>query len=468
MNAPSPLRCPEPAERPDIWPTTARRSDVGVLSIGGVELTYEALAAAGGPEEPQPVVICDAAAATGRATVWQMAMSEAFWDGYGMNGARVYYAGKAFLCAALVRALTDAGLGIDTASLGELTLALRAGANPATVGLHGNAKSDAEIDFALCEGIGRIIIDSLPEIDRIVGRARALGVEAPLMVRVTTGVHAGGHTFIATAHEDQKFGLSLATGAARAAAEKIAAADGVRLVGLHSHIGSQIMELDGFAAAARAVLTLRHELQQAGIAVPEVDLGGGYGVAYTERDAIAPTQKQVADELAAIVRTTCADLGSDVPVISIEPGRSIIAPTCVSLYPVVATKDVMTEDGFTRRYVAVDGGMSDNIRPVLYDAAYSATLANRDPNAAPAHVRTRVVGKHCESGDILIPDALLPGDVAPGDIIAVPVTGAYGRAMASNYNMATRPGVLAVAGGAATWWLRPETIDDLLALDPGL
>ncbi|SDZ76808.1 diaminopimelate decarboxylase [Bowdeniella nasicola] len=453
--------CPEPHERPDLWPTTTRRGADGVLQIGAVPLSWDRLGI-----EPGPVVIADSAAIAGRAAVWQMAMDEAFWDGYGMNGARVYYAGKALLCAALVKELTAIGLGIDTASLGELTLALRAGANPAGVGLHGNAKTDAELELAVSAGIGRIIIDSLPEIDRIAAIARAHNTSAPLMVRVTTGVHAGGHDFIATAHEDQKFGLSLATGVARAAAEKIAATPGVHLIGLHSHIGSQIMDLAGFEVAARALLTLRRDLIAAGISVDEVDLGGGYGVAYTGVDAPGPSQKLVADTLAAVVRTACAELDTPVPVVSIEPGRSIIAPTCVSLYPVIATKDVTTESGQIRRYIAVDGGMSDNIRPVLYNASYSATLANRLPGGAT--VSSRIVGKHCESGDILIPDAELPSDITPGDIIAIPVTGAYGRAMASNYNMALRPGVLALADGAASWWLRPETLADLFALDTQL
>ncbi|MDO5700697.1 MAG: diaminopimelate decarboxylase [Bowdeniella nasicola] len=463
----APAACPEPSDRPDIWPGGATRGTDGALAIGPIRLTHEALGdALGAPLAAGPVIVADRASIRGRAEVWQSAMAEAFWSGYGMAGAQVYYAGKAFLAAELVRDLTSVGLGIDTASLGELTLALRAGADPALVGLHGNAKTDAEIDLALRSGIGRLIIDSIPEIERIAARARELGVCAPLMVRVTTGVHAGGHSFIATAHEDQKFGLSLATGAAREAAERIAATEGVALVGLHSHIGSQIMDLAGFGAAARAVLGLRAELLRKGIEVPEVDLGGGYGVAYTGADAVAPTQKQVADFLAETVREVCTELATDIPRISIEPGRSVIAPAVLTLYRVMATKDVVTQEGTTRRYVAVDGGMSDNIRPVLYDAAYAVALANRAPSGDL--ISSRVVGKHCESGDILVREALLPADVGPGDELAIPVTGAYGRSMASNYNMAARPGVLALDGEAAHWWLRPETVDDVLSLDAGL
>ncbi|MDO5726910.1 MAG: diaminopimelate decarboxylase [Bowdeniella nasicola] len=456
--------CPEPATRPDLWPTNTCRDANGVLSIGGVALNRETLGDA--LTGHQPVIVLDEAALRGRAEVWRAAMEEACWSGYGMAGAQVYYAGKAFLCGKLVQTLSELGLGIDTASLGELTLALRAGANPANVGLHGNAKTDAELHLAISNNIGRIIVDNEDEIARIAAISRHYDTRANVMVRVTTGVHAGGHQYIATAHEDQKFGLSLTTGAAERAARTIAHTPELRLVGLHSHIGSQITDLQGFALAAKKLCQLRHRLIEADIAVPELDLGGGYAIAYTGADPTPLRAKDVADVLAKQVRESCAASGDDVPKLSIEPGRSIAGPVMVTCYPVIATKDVTIAEGKTRRYVAVDGGMSDNIRPVLYQASYTATLANR-PAKAPT-CASRVVGKHCESGDILIADIDLPADVTAGDLLVMPATGAYGRSMASNYNLALRPGVLAVNAGASSWWVRPETLTDLFATDTAL
>ena len=456
------LTCPTPDERPDLWPWSAARVD-GVLRVGGVDLTNIAA------EFGTPIFVLDVEAMRGRARVWASAMAEEFWDGYGLSGGDVFYAGKAFLSADVARLVAAEGLGIDTASLGELSLALRAGVDPSRIGLHGNNKSDAEIRLALEVGIHRIFIDSMDEVFQVERIAASLGVTAPVMVRLKSGIHAGGNEYIATAHEDQKFGLSLATGQAYQAVAAIRDAPHLDFRGLHSHIGSQIFGTEAFAEAARIVVdfaaVVRGEL---GVDVPAIDLGGGVGIAYTGQDPVPTSPVEVARALAGVVRERCAHHGLSVPYVSVEPGRSIAGPSMVMLYRVGVVKDVSLESGGVRRYVAIDGGMSDNIRPVLYDAVYTATLANRDPAQASSLARCRVVGKHCESGDIIIRDIDLPADITAGDLLAVPAVGAYGYSMASNYNMLTKPGVLAVENGTARWFIRPQTIDHLLALDAGL
>lgn len=456
------LTCPTPDERPDLWPWSAAREG-GVLRVGGVDLTSVA------DEFGTPTFVLDVEAMRGRARVWASAMAEEFWDGYGMSGGDAFYAGKAFLSADVARLVAAEGLGIDTASLGELSLALRAGVDPSRIGLHGNNKSDAEIRLALEVGIHRIFIDSMDEVRQVERIAASLGVTAPVMVRLKSGIHAGGNEYIATAHEDQKFGLSLATGQAYEAVAAIKDAPHLDFRGLHSHIGSQIFGTEAFAEAARIVIdfaaVVRDEL---GLDVPAIDLGGGVGIAYTGQDPVPTSPVEVARALAGVVRERCAHHGLPIPHVSVEPGRSIAGPSMVMLYRVGVVKDVSLDDGGVRRYVAIDGGMSDNIRPVLYDAVYTATLANRDPAQASSLARCRVVGKHCESGDIIIRDIDLPADIAGGDLLAVPAVGAYGYSMASNYNMLTKPGVLGVEGGSARWFIRPQTIDHLLALDAGL
>ena len=456
------LTCPTPDERPDLWPWSAARED-GVLRVGGVDLTNIAA------EFGTPIFVLDVEAMRGRARVWASAMAEEFWDGYGLSGGDVFYAGKAFLSADVARLVAAEGLGIDTASLGELSLALRAGVDPSRIGLHGNNKSDAEIRLALEVGIHRIFIDSMDEVLQVERIAASLGVTAPVMVRLKSGIHAGGNEYIATAHEDQKFGLSLATGQAYQAVAAIRDAPHLDFRGLHSHIGSQIFGTEAFVEAARIVVdfaaVVRGEL---GVDVPAIDLGGGVGIAYTGQDPVPTSPVEVARALAGVVRERCAHHGLPVPHVSVEPGRSIAGPSMVMLYRVGVVKDVSLESGGVRRYVAIDGGMSDNIRPVLYDAVYTATLANRDPAQASSLARCRVVGKHCESGDIIIRDIDLPADITGGDLLAVPAVGAYGYSMASNYNMVTKPGVLAVENGTARWFIRPQTVDHLLALDAGL
>ena len=471
------LACPEPEDRPDLWPTTARRTPDGELALGGLTVS-EILA-----DAPSPVFVLDEADLRGRAASWSAAMAEEFWPGYGMAGGEAYYAGKAFLTTTIAGWVLEEGMGIDAASRGELAVSLAAlqevdGAEATTsatrVGLHGNGKTQAEIAVALTHHLSHLVLDSLEEVElavRAVRDLRASGVYGPeetgkVMVRLTTGVHAGGHEYISTGHEDQKFGLSVHGGAARQTIDAIIAAPELELHGLHSHIGSQILDLTGFREAARVVVALRHEVAvSTGVIVHELDLGGGYGIAYTGADPVPPSPAQVAQTLAETVRELCVELGDPVPSVSVETGRSVSGPSTVMLYTVTGLKRIALDDGASRLYVSVDGGMSDNIRPALYKAAYTALVANRRPDPAAELTRARVVGKHCESGDILVRDVDLPADLAVGDVLAVPAVGAYGRCLASNYNLFTRPGVRWVREGESGWILRPETIEDLLRLE---
>lgn len=405
-----------------------------------------------------PSFLLDEADLLGRARAFKAAFDDAF-------GApvEVFYASKAFSSKAVLKLVHGEGLSVDCATEGELAVALAAGIAGEAIGLHGNNKSEREIRMAIGAGVGRVIVDSLAEIDLLERIATELDARVPVLIRVTTGVHAGGHEFIATAHEDQKFGLSLASGAARAAVDAVLASSRLDLLGLHSHIGSQILATEGFAEAATAVLGLRAELLAEGVDLPEIDLGGGYGIAYLPgEDDLDP--RTVAEQIAQTVRETCAELGVSVPRISIEPGRAIVGPAMITVYEVGTIKTIDLDEG-QRTYVSVDGGMSDNIRPVLYEAAYTARLANRT-STAPLR-SCRIVGKHCESGDILIPEIDLPSDLAAGDLLVVAATGAYGRSLASNYNQVPRPGVVAVTAAGAREILRRETIEDLLRLDLG-
>lgn len=488
-------RAPEPESRPDLWPAGLRRDTDGQLCWHGESLMALLTRARG----KTPVFMLDLDDFRARARAYQQAFVEVF----GAEQAQVHYAGKAFLSLELARVAVAEGLGLDTASAGELSLALASGCNPQLIGLHGNGKSEDVLHQALTAGIGRIIVDSLDEIVRLQRVLDALPQVAtvPVMIRLTTGVHAGGHEFIATAHEDQKFGLSLEpgtsaglspefadwTGLARdagvadedspamLAVKMILGDERLELVGLHSHIGSQITGFAGFAAAARKALEFRARVsRETGYMVPELDLGGGYGVAYTGATDPGLTPHEIATELYRTVHDVCAELQQEIPFVSIEPGRSLVAPSTLTLYRVVNIKDqpVGTRtDGSVvyRRYVAVDGGMSDNIRPALYEAEYTAALANRVSDEDL--VACRVVGAHCESGDIVVSNVALPADLAEGDWLAVPMTGAYGWSMSSNYNWFTRPGVLGLGTQSGTivtkWLIEGENIDSMLAhFDP--
>ena len=459
-----------------MWAAGVEKNDVGEVTIDGISVSDLK------EQFGTPLFVMSESDFRSRARAFKDAFDDAFADICG--GVDVYYAGKSFLCTAVAQWVAEEGLRLDTCSGGELAVAARAGVPGANLGLHGNNKSDAEINRALDMKVGRIVVDSLDELERVAKIASSRGEIAKVMLRLTPGVHAHTHEFIATAHEDQKFGLSMAEDSTEeaglsAAEEAVAAATSypsVELLGLHCHIGSQIFEADGFALAAEKLLGFQAAMQaKYSVILPELDLGGGYGIAYTPVDTPRPAA-EIAQAMAAVVRSKCAELGIEAPRVSIEPGRAIVGSTTFTLYEVGTLKTVRvdvpgTEKGlenvtYPRRYVSVDGGMSDNARPVLYDADYSAILASRDSDAAPQ--LSRVVGKHCESGDIVVRDVYLPADVAAGDLLAVPGTGAYCWALSSNYNYLARPGVVAVRDGAARLIVRGETEEDLLNRDMGV
>lgn len=445
-----------------VWSQNAMRNASGELEIAGVSAT--SLASRFGT----PVYVMDEADVRARAERVRAAFDREF-AAVG-SAAKVYYAGKAFLSIEFARWVAEAGLGIDVCSGGELAVALAAGIDAGRFGYHGNNKSLAEIDRAVRVGVGAMVLDSTMEIDRVAESAAQAGRVQRVRLRINSGVHASTHEYLATAREDQKFGIPIAD--APAAVDRIRSFPSLEFLGLHSHIGSQIFESDGFAEAARRLLTLHAELAAAG-PVPELNLGGGFGIAYTSVD-VPVSIDEVAARLAGTVAENAARLGVPVPVVAVEPGRSIVGPSTTTLYTVGTIKDVRVERppaegaqaSAVRKYVSVDGGMADNLRPSLYGAAYSVRIASRASDAAAELVR--IAGKHCESGDILVHADYLPGDVAPGDLVAVPATGAYGWAMASNYNYLGRPPVVAVRDGEARVIVRGETEDDLLARDAGL
>ncbi len=437
---------------PAVWPTSTRRQGDGALEIGGIDVRDAAA------EFGTPLFLLDEEDLRERARRYRSAYMEA--------GAHlVYYAAKAFLATSVARWVTEEGLGIDVASGGELAVALRAGVPGDRLLMHGNNKSMAEIEAAVAAGVGRIVIDSFEDVVRIADAAARAGVVQSVLVRVTVGVEAHTHEFIATAHEDQKFGLSVSSGAAQEAVRRIAKLPSLDFRGLHSHIGSQIFDASGFEVAAARVVSLAQRIwDEQGIEVEELNLGGGMGIAYLESDDPLDVA-DMASQIGEIVAKQCANEGIPMPALAFEPGRAIVGPAGVTLYEVGTVKPVQLDGGAVRTYVSVDGGMSDNIRTALYDAEYTVVLASRESAAEP--MQCRVVGKHCESGDIVIRDAWLPSDLVPGDLLAVAATGAYCRSMASNYNVLPRPGVVGVCRGEAAIVLHRETLDDLLRLDPG-
>ena len=394
-----------------------------------------------------------------RATAWAQALQANF----GASAGNVYYAAKAFICIDVARWIKEEGIGIDVCTGGELAVALAGGIDPKKIEVHGNNKSVAEIERAVQVGVKTIVIDSLFEIERVAAAATKHGVRQAVMLRLTPGVEAHTHESISTAHEDVKFGFSIASGAAAVAVTEVLSHGSLELLGFHCHVGSQIFGTDSFELAATRIIALMAECKSKhGIELPELDLGGGYAIAYMPGD-VTVEPEDVLPALSAVVKRECAAAGLALPIISIEPGRNIVGPTTFTLYEVGTVKDVVLEDGRIRRYISVDGGMSDNIRPSLYGAEYSAVLADRVSTAA--HALSRVVGKHCETGDIVIRDIQLPSDIAPGDLLATPATGAYGRSMASNYNHVPRPPVVAIKNGKARVIVRRENEADLLALD---
>ena len=408
-------------------------------------------------EYGSPLFVIDEADFFLRANAWKSALNESF------QGGKLYYAAKSFISIEIAKWLIELDVNLDVCTGGELAVALAANFPTERIEFHGNNKSVAEIEMAVSAGVGTIVIDSFIEIERIAQVAKSAGKVQNVYIRLTPGVEAHTHEFISTAHEDVKFGFSIASGAAIAAVEKTLTFDSLNLIGIHCHIGSQIFEVTGFTLAAqRLVATLAEIKEKFGKALPELNVGGGYGIAYTTAEkSISP--QAVLPALVKVIKEECAKLKLDLPIISIEPGRAIVGPTTTTIYEVGTTKLVTLDDATTRNYISVDGGMSDNIRPALYGAKYSAFLANRESNAKKTS--SRVVGKHCETGDILILDINLAEDIAPGDLLAFPATGAYGRSMASNYNHIPRPAVVVVKNGTARSILRRENEADLLALE---
>jgi diaminopimelate decarboxylase len=427
---------------PLLWPRNVGRNDAGVLEVAGIPV--DELAGRFGT----PMYVLDEQDFRARCREFAAAFEDA----------DVYYAGKAFLSKAIVGIVRDEGLHLDVCSGGELALALAAGMPPSRIGLHGNNKSTAELTAALQAGVGRIIIDSGTEIGRLSRLAARMNQRQKVMLRVTVGIDAHTHEYVATAHEDQKFGFSLASGDAILAVGEILADRQLELTGLHSHIGSQIFDTNGFEVAAQRLVAAYGQVRsQYGVTFTELNLGGGFGIAYTSAD-----DPRSADELALglrkLVEAECLAAGLPLPRLAIEPGRAIAGPAMFTVYEVGTVKETSA-----RRYLSVDGGMSDNIRPALYGAAYTAVLANRV--SAAGGTASRVVGKHCESGDVVVRNVDLPADTHVGDLVAVPATGAYCRSMASNYNLQPRPPVIAIADGEARVLVRRETYEDLFRLD---
>ena len=437
---------------PNVWPRSTVRGEDGVVSIGGVPVTDIAA------EFGTPVFIIDEDDFRSRCREIAAAFG---------GGEHVRYAAKAFLCTEVARWVDEEGLALDVASGGELAVALHADFPGERIALHGNNKSVDELTTAVKAGVGHIVLDSMIEIERLDEIAGAAGVVQDVLVRVTVGVEAHTHEFISTAHEDQKFGLSLASGAAMDAVRRVFATDHLRLVGLHSHIGSQIFDVAGFEIAAHRVIgLLRDVVAEFGVdktsQIATVDLGGGLGISYLPQDDPPPVQ-DLAAKLDAIVRNESAAVGLPAPRLVVEPGRAIAGPGTITLYQVGTVKDVDVSSTAYRRYVSVDGGMSDNIRTSLYGAEYDVRLISRSSDAPPT--LGRIVGKHCESGDIVVRDAWVPDDVTPGDLLGVAATGAYCYSMSSRYNLIGRPAVVAVRDGRARLILRRETVDDLLSLE---
>ena len=525
-----------------IWPVATAVNAEGALTFHG--RTAESLL----DEFGSPLYLIDTDEVSARARYFVRAAADAFTN----STTHVSFAGKAFLSKEVVRLVTDAGMLVDTCSMGEMRIALAAGVPGRRLVLHGNNKSDAEIELAIEQGFAKIVVDEPDEPSRIAAIARRLGKRARVMLRVTAGIHAGGHEYISTAHEDQKFGVPLLPAGADAAAlsvldeltadpagvmpaatnahiaerdgdagdgnakperelhydmkypydlsheeipekdKALAAAmetvadgpalavlkdiltrsDELELVGIHSHIGSNIHDADAFIQAAKRMMLLRKTFYATdAYTLPEVDLGGGYSVAYTDGEDSMDIDVELG-RLADAVSTVNRALGMPAPVISFEPGRWTVAPTGVTLYRVGTVKPVQLNgeakdkggNPVTERvYVSVDGGMSDNIRPALYGSDYTARIANR--KGSDETKLCRVVGMHCESGDIVVNEVRLPADIRRGDILAVPVTGAYGRTMASNYNQALIPAVVGVGEAGAHVMIRRQTIDDLLSWD---
>lgn len=433
-----------------VWPRNAARDSNGVVSIGGVALTE--LAA----EYGTPLYVFDEQDFRSRCRD----MAQAFG-----GPDHVHYASKAFITKRIVRWVDEEGLCLDVASLNEAKLALAAGFPAERMTAHGNNKEDEYLQLCVDNGIGHVVLDNEEELSRLNSIAASAGRVQPVMIRVKPGVDAHTHEFIATAHEDQKFGISLSTGAAFEVARTVLESANLKLVGLHCHVGSSVFNADGFKLAAERVLSLYKRIHsELGVALDELDLGGGFGIPYMEYEEALDVATLAKDLLDAVERTA-TELDITPPFVLVEPGRSLVGASAVTVYRVGTVKDVETgkADLPMRRYLSVDGGMSDNIRPALYGSEYDVRVVNRRTQGEP--VDSRIVGFHCESGDILVNERRFPSDITTGDLLAFATTGAYQYMMASRYNGALRPPVVSVRDGKAQLMLRRETVEDLLALD---
>ncbi|GGI03968.1 diaminopimelate decarboxylase [Egicoccus halophilus] len=425
------------------WPLTAERDADGGLHVGGVALSELAR------EHGTPLWVVDEADLRERCRTYRA----------GFPGVEVAYASKAWCTTAVLQLVDEEGLLVDVVSGGELHTALVAGVDPSRIVLHGNNKSLVELDRALEVGVGRIVVDSFEELDRLERLAAARDTIASVWLRITPGIDAHTHEYVRTGHDDSKFGFTLSLGLADRAVARARDLEHVEVVGLHAHIGSQIFGTDPFVANAEVMLDLlarwRDEL---GVTLAELNLGGGMGIRYTHEDHPVEVARYGEAVLHA-VDERCRRRGLERPRLVVEPGRAIVGPSTLTLYEVGTIKVLPG----LRTYVSVDGGMSDNIRPALYDAEHEVALANR--LGADDPISTTVVGKHCESGDLVREHASLPADVAVGDLLAVAATGAYTESMASNYNRLPRPAAVLVRDGQVRTIIRRETLDDLVARD---
>lgn len=425
-----------------LWPETTTRDVDGQMRIGGIALTD--LAA----EFGTPLYVFDEATLRARARRFVAAMSAAY------PKSRVLYAGKAYLSPAIVRILHEEGLGLDVVSGGELYGGKLAGVPPAEMTFHGNNKTEQELEEAIASGVGFIAVDNDLELARLCDLTSDSGTRVPVLLRLNPGIDVHTHDKIKTGAVDSKFGFPLWTGDAERACAAAAGAPGLDLAGFHVHLGSQLFDPSATKLAVRRLVEFAARMRDAyGVETRVISPGGGFGIAYTEKDeetVFEAWAKAAGSEMVA----ACEEHGLPLPELTVEPGRSIVGPAAVALYRVGASKRI---EG-VRHYVAVDGGMADNIRPALYGAVYTAEIVNR--NAAGSVSEVTIAGRYCESGDILIKDARLP-ELRPGDLLAMPSAGAYALPMASNYNAMPRPAAVLVGNGRARLIRRRETYADV-------
>jgi diaminopimelate decarboxylase len=443
-----------------IWPKSANRNNDGALVISGLDVRDIS------QKFPTPLFVLDETDLINRVQKYMKCFSKASHGSKLVKETKIFYASKAFTSSLFIKLIVKEGMGVDVATEGELRVALAGGCKPENIVFHGNNKSLEELTFAIDKKVGLFAVDSFFEIARLAQIALDKKVKPNVLVRVTAGIKAHTHEFVATAHEDQKFGFSLTAGDADEAVRRIVKDENLHLVGLHSHIGSQIFDNKGFEIAATRLAELALRIaKEHNVQIEMLNLGGGMGIAYIDSDAPLAIE-QMSSELVDIVYKLFTTNSLAMPQLAFEPGRAIVGPSMITLYTVGTTKKIELENGEKRTYVAVDGGMSDNIRTALYGAQYSVTLASRLSKAEP--MLSRIVGKHCESGDIIVRDCYLPEDLVPGDLVAVAATGAYNRSLSSQYNLVTRPGVISVNNKNITELLRKETYEDVFITDPGL